>query len=49
MNTPAQAVQKEDSQARAVPFTLLFAFLFLYLQVFIFPDIPRPASGDQAI
>ena len=49
MNTPAQSVQKEDSQARAVPFTLLFAFLFLYLQVFIFPDIPRPASGDQAI
>jgi hypothetical protein len=49
MNTPAQAVQKDDSQAIAVTFILLFACLFLYLLVFIVPDTPRCASGDQAI
>jgi hypothetical protein len=32
-----------------VPFILLASCFFLYLQVFIFPDVPRSASGDQAI
>jgi len=36
-------------EAWLVPGTLLACCAFLYLQVFILPDIPHVAAGDQAI
>jgi len=49
MDSPAQVIQEANHKQWTVPFILLGSCLFLYLQVFIFPNIPRCASGDQAI
>jgi len=49
MDLPAQVIQEEHRKRWTVSLFFLAAGLFLYLQVFVFPNIPRCASGDQAI
>ena len=49
MISPATKVLRMNLKGWPILFILLTAGLFLYLQVFISPNIPRCASGDQAI
>jgi len=49
MGSPTQVSDQKNHQHQTGSFILLAVGLFLYLQVFIFPAIPRCASGDQAI
>lgn len=46
---PASIQWKDQARTWLVLFTLLACGVFLYLQVFVLPSIPRLASGDQAI
>jgi hypothetical protein len=46
---PASVLWRDQAKPWLVLFTLLACGGFLYLQVFVFPSIPRLASGDQSI
>ena len=49
MNSPPKVIRKENPKPWVVPFVVPAACLFLYFQVFVFPNTPRCAAGDQAI